>query len=165
MRLPHEELNRTPSPEAESHSFTVRNTHRGKTRGQVHAEHHEGVQGRELRGHENLKWNTDLIETMELEHVMSQAAQDRYDGETHHESREAQAHERKDEQWTKHAYRSDSQAQQPDLTSRGGVLVERVYVQRPHGMSTTTHTTQPQGLALCSRCHPGWASVAPQWAR
>ena len=39
------------------------------------------MHGRE-RGHENL--NTDLIETMELEHVMSQAAQDRKDGETRH---------------------------------------------------------------------------------
>ena len=30
-------------------------------------------------------------------------------------------------------------------------------------MSTTTYTTQPQGLVLCSRCHPAWASEAPQW--
>ena len=76
--------------------------------------------------------------------------------------REAQAHERDEVQWTKHAPRSDSQAQQPDLTSRGGVLEECVYEQRPHDMSTTTDTTQPQGLALCSRCHPAWALEAPQ---
>ena len=50
------------------------------------------VQGRELRRQENLEWNTDLIEMMELKHVMSQAAQD-LDGETRHESRKAQAHE------------------------------------------------------------------------
>ena len=43
------------------------------------------MQGRE-RGHEDLKWNTDLIETMVLQHVMSQAAQDRYDGETRHDN-------------------------------------------------------------------------------
>ena len=43
------------------------------------------MQGRE-RGHENLKWNTDLIETMELEHVMSQAAPYRYDGKTLHDN-------------------------------------------------------------------------------
>ena len=43
------------------------------------------MQGRE-RGHENLKWNTDIIETMELEHVMSEAAQDRHDGETRHDN-------------------------------------------------------------------------------
>ena len=41
------------------------------------------------------------------------------------------------------------------------LLVERVYEQRPHDMSTTTYTTQPQGLALCSRCRPAWASEAP----
>ena len=35
------------------------------------------------------------------------------------------------------------------------MLAERVYEQRPHDMSTTTYTTQPQGLALCSRCHQG----------
>ena len=50
------------------------------------------VQGRESRGQENLEWNTDLIEMMELKHVMSQAAHD-LDGETRHEPRKAQAHE------------------------------------------------------------------------
>ena len=79
--------------------------------------------------------------------------------------REAQAHERDEVQWTKHAPKSVSQAQQPDLTSRGGVLEECLYEQRPHDMSTTTYTTQPQGLALCSRCHPAWALEAPQWVR
>ena len=39
------------------------------------------VQGHELRGQDNLEWNTELIEAMELEHVMSQAAQDLNDGE------------------------------------------------------------------------------------
>ena len=32
------------------------------------------AQGRELRGQENLKWNTESIGTMELENMMSQAA-------------------------------------------------------------------------------------------
>ena len=90
----------------------------------------------------NLEWNTELIEAMELEHVMSQDAQDLDDGETRHESREAEAREHEEVQWTKHASRSDSQAQQPDLTSRGGELEECVYEQRPHDMSTTTYTTQ-----------------------
>ena len=51
----------------------------------------------------------ELVEAMELEHVMSQAAQDLNDGETRHESRKAQAHEheypleREEVQWTKHA--------------------------------------------------------------
>ena len=61
-----------------------------------------------------LEWNTELIEAMELEHVMSQAAQDLNDGETRHESRKAQAHEheylpeREEVQWTKHAHANTS---------------------------------------------------------
>ena len=53
----------------------------------------------------------------ELKHVMSQVAQDLDDGETRHESREAGAAEHEEVQRTKHASRSDSQAQQHDLTS------------------------------------------------
>ena len=93
-----------------------------------------------------LKWNTELIEAMELEHVVSQAAQNLNDGETRHGSREAQAQEheylpeREQVQWTKHANtsssRNDSQAQLPDITSRGGVLEECVYDRRPHDKST-----------------------------
>ena len=112
------------------------------------AGHHEQVQGGEVRGQGNLEWNTDLVE----------AAQDLDDGETRHESRDAQAREYEEVQWTKHASRSDSQAQQHDLTSRGGVLEERVYARCPQHMSNTTNTAQPQGLALCFRCHPAWAS-------
>ena len=62
----------------------------------------------------NLEWNTEFIEAMELEHVMSQAAQDLNDGETRHESWKAQAHEheylpeREEVQWTKHANTSSS---------------------------------------------------------
>ena len=72
------------------------------------------VQGRELRGQEKLEWNTNLIEAIEFEHLMSQAAQDLNDGETRHESRKAQAHEheypleREEVQWTKHANTSSS---------------------------------------------------------
>ena len=51
------------------------------------------MRDRELRGQENLKWNADLIEATELEHVMSRAAQDLDDGETRHESREPQVDE------------------------------------------------------------------------
>ena len=80
---------------------------------------------------------------MEIKHVMSQAAQDLDDGETRHESREAEAPKHEEVQWTKHASRSDSEAQQPDLTSRGGVLGECVYARCPHHKSTTTNTAQP----------------------
>ena len=51
-------------------------------------------------------WDTDLIETMELENLTGQAAQGLYSGEARHESRGAQAHEdfpeRDDVQWMKH---------------------------------------------------------------
>ena len=57
------------------------------------ARHLEEVRGRELRGREIWEWNADLIEAMEFEHVMSQAAQDLDDGETRHESRERQVDE------------------------------------------------------------------------
>ena len=110
-----------------------------------------------------MKWNTDLIETMELEHVMSQAAQYRIEGDKLHDIENLKLTNVDDVQWTKHASRSDSQGQQRDLTSRGGVLVERVCEERPHDMST--NTTQPQGLALCSRCHLAWASEAPHTTR
>ena len=63
-------------------------------------------QGRELRGIENLVWNPDLIETMELENLTGQAAQGLYNGEARHESWGAHAHEdspeRDDVQWMKH---------------------------------------------------------------
>ena len=40
-----------------------------------------------------MEWNTDVIEAMELEHVMSQDAQELDDGETRHESREKREHQ------------------------------------------------------------------------
>ena len=49
--------------------------------------------GRELRGQENLVWNTDLIETMELENLTGQSEQGLHSGEARHESRGAHAHE------------------------------------------------------------------------
>ena len=89
---------RTGSP-TENHSFTARNPKQRKNSRRSSCENKvemqditRKVQGRELRGQENLEWNTDLIEMTELKHVMSQAAQDP-DGETRHESRKAQAHE------------------------------------------------------------------------
>ena len=59
-----------------------------------------------LRGQVNLVWNTDLIETMELEYLDGQASQGLYSGEARHKSREAHAHEdfpeRGDVRWMKH---------------------------------------------------------------
>ena len=47
------------------------------------------IQGRELRGQENLVWNTDLIETMAFENLIGQATQSPYSGETRNESQGA----------------------------------------------------------------------------
>ena len=56
------------------------------------ARNHGEVQGCELRGKENLEWNTDLIET-KLENVICQATQGLYSDEEQHESREADVHD------------------------------------------------------------------------
>merc|ERR1711975_213008 len=54
----------------------------------------------------SLVWNTDLIETIELENLLNQACQLMYGAENRQESRGAQAHEdypdRNDEDWMKH---------------------------------------------------------------
>ena len=46
-----------------------------------------------LRGQENLVWNTDHIEMVELVNLMGQAAQGLHSGEVRHESRRAHDHE------------------------------------------------------------------------
>ena len=90
---------RTGSP-TENHSFTARkpiqwkNSRTSSFENKVEVQDiTRKVQGHELRDKTNLEWNTELIEAMEVEHVMSQAAQDLNDGETRHESWKAQAQE------------------------------------------------------------------------
>lgn len=55
----------------------------------------------------SMVWNTDLIETMELENLINQACQEMYCAENRQESRGAHAHEnfpdRNDKEWMKHS--------------------------------------------------------------
>ena len=124
------------------------------------------MQGGELRGQENLEWNTDLIEMMELKDVMSQAAQDLDDGETRRESREAEDREHEEVQWCSGRSRHQGAIRKLNsLTSR----VEEMCLE--NACMHDVHITGP--LSPTQHNHKGWRSApdailpghrrAPQW--
>ena len=80
----------------------------------------------------DLVWNTDLIEPMELENLIGQAAQGLYSGEARHESRRAHTHEdfleRDDVQWMKHTL---SRLDAKHLEDAKVVLEYRVVIDQP----------------------------------
>ena len=117
------------------------NPYSGKTRGQVRVKTRLRCRTSQRKykvvnyvDKKHLEWNTEVIEAMELEHVMSQGAQDLNHGETRHESGKLKLTNTSIYLNAKRcsgrntantsSSRDDSQAQQPDLTSRGGVLEE-----------------------------------------
>merc|ERR550539_256 len=80
----------------------------------------------------SLIWNTDLIETLELENLINQAAQEMYSAEARQESRGAHAHEtypeRDDVNWMKHTL---SFLDKPFVEDAKVVLEYRAVIDQP----------------------------------
>ena len=98
---------------------------------------------------ENLKWNTDLIETMELEHVMSQAPQDLDDGKTRHDDGKLKL-----TNVTKCSGRSTHQGATRKLNSQTS-RVEEVCLK--NACMSNVHMTCPPPPT--QRKHKGWRSA------
>ena len=119
------------------------------------------VRGRELRGQEDLMWNTDSIETMELKNMTSQAAQDLEDDE-HTTILEKLTLTIASGHANTSSRRNVSKAIWTYLTIRGGVPDGSVIHRRPHDHDHDhLHDTTTRVGALVFITLDG---SSPQWA-
>jgi len=90
----------------------------------------------------SMVWNTDLVETLELENLINQAVQEMYSAEARHESRGAHAHEnypdRCDVNWMKHTL---SFLDKPYVEDAKVVLKYRAVIDQP--MDKEMHHVPP----------------------